>query len=240
MKATRATKDGPWCWLSKQALKIIRESFDETNDVSSALAAYVALAELASNNGSEGFTTTRAAIASRAGMSVRKLSDILKTLETAKLLAITKNYIAGTDEKARAPSTYLLLASGNRCPTSGNNCTGLGTDRNQASLPSLKENREEGGEENGEEIASLGSRKTRPTPKHLPDPEWLAGLSKSAEYRGIDVQREHGKMARWCEVNRKQPTRRRFINWLNRIDQPMALAAGNRGQETGKGMGWRR
>lgn len=238
MKATRATKDGPWCWLSKQALRTIREFFDETNDVSSALAAYVALAELASNKANEAFTATRAEIANRAGMSVRKLSDILKRLVVARLLEITANYIAGTEDKARAPSTYLLLKTrGNDCSTSGNNCTSLGTDRNHASLPSLKEQEKKEVQENGEEIASPGSRKARPTPKGLTDPEWLAELSKAEVYQGIDVSREHGKMVRWCEVNRKQPNRRRFINWLNRVDQPMTAQAARGSKE---GMGWRR
>ena len=30
------------------------------------------------------------------------------------------------------------------------------------------------------------------------------------------------KMATWCEVRRKQPTRARFVNWLNREDPPMS------------------
>ena len=35
-------------------------------------------------------------------------------------------------------------------------------------------------------------------------------------------QREFDKMTAWCTVNRKQPSRRRFINWLNRAERPMA------------------
>lgn len=51
--------------------------------------------------------------------------------------------------------------------------------------------------------------------------EWLENLKKNAAYEGIDVGREYGKMCAWCETNRKQPTRRRFINWLNRVDSPI-------------------
>ena len=59
-------------------------------------------------------------------------------------------------------------------------------------------------------------------PTYCDDPEWLMGIAADPAYTGIDVQTERAKMVRWCEVNRKQPTRRRFVNWLNRIDRPMA------------------
>jgi len=53
---------------------------------------------------------------------------------------------------------------------------------------------------------------------------WLADLSQDKSYEGIDVRREYGKMARWCEVNNKRATRRRFINWLNRVERPMTVS----------------
>ena len=64
---------------------------------------------------------------------------------------------------------------------------------------------------------------TAPTSK--PEPETAESICKaladSPAYAGIDVAREYMKMAAWCEVNHKLPTKRRFINWLNRIEQPM-------------------
>jgi len=60
-----------------------------------------------------------------------------------------------------------------------------------------------------------------PTAK-LSDDEWLESLAKDETYHGIEVRREHGKMLRWCETHRKQPTRKRFVNWLNRAERPMA------------------
>ena len=54
------------------------------------------------------------------------------------------------------------------------------------------------------------------------DAEWLKGLETDPAYVGIHVQREFDKMTAWCAVNRKQPSRRRFINWLNRAERPMA------------------
>jgi hypothetical protein len=57
------------------------------------------------------------------------------------------------------------------------------------------------------------------------DDLWLKTLSQDPTYNGIDVAREHGKMLRWCESNGKLPTRRRFINWLNRAEKPMLVTA---------------
>lgn len=65
-----------------------------------------------------------------------------------------------------------------------------------------------------------------PTPpaKTVPietDEQWLANLSLSHAFAGIDVPREHAKATLWCQTNRKQLSRRRFLNWLNRCDKPM-------------------
>ena len=56
--------------------------------------------------------------------------------------------------------------------------------------------------------------------------DWLKELSSESHYSHVQVMDEWGKMLRWCEVNRRQPTRRRFVNWLNRIERP--LTAGDR------------
>lgn len=55
----------------------------------------------------------------------------------------------------------------------------------------------------------------------LSDEEWLAELQAQPEYAKLNVKLLFGKMSTWCSVNNKQPTRRRFVNWLNREDQPM-------------------
>jgi hypothetical protein len=60
------------------------------------------------------------------------------------------------------------------------------------------------------------------------DSEWLEGLRADPAYEGIDVDREHGKMSRWCGVSGKQPTRRRFVNWLNRADRTLAGQTSNK------------
>jgi len=55
----------------------------------------------------------------------------------------------------------------------------------------------------------------------LADSEWLAQLAHDPVYDGIDVRREFGKMANWCKLRKKLPTRQRFVNWLNRADVPL-------------------
>lgn len=76
-----------------------------------------------------------------------------------------------------------------------------------------------------EESAPTSEKKPKRQPKSEPDDKtWMAGLLADPTYAGIDVANEHGKMVRWCDTNGKQATRRRFVNWLNRCDKPMAGA----------------
>jgi hypothetical protein len=60
-------------------------------------------------------------------------------------------------------------------------------------------------------------------PASVSDADWLQSLGQLPAYAGIDVAREHGKMVAWCSANRKQPTRRRFVNWLNRAERPIQI-----------------
>ncbi len=135
--AERSTSDGAFCWQTKEALRRIRQVFDQSHDVCSALSVYLALSEVASNNGRESFTTTQGDIGQRAGLSVRKVADVLRKLHTSGLVRITDNYLPGSDGKARAPSTFTMLAtSRNDCTSSRNNCGSSCMDGKQPSLPS--------------------------------------------------------------------------------------------------------
>lgn len=58
-------------------------------------------------------------------------------------------------------------------------------------------------------------------PTKISDEDWLTELATDLAYASIDVRREFAKMSAWCKANKKQPTRRRFINWLNRVEAPM-------------------
>ena len=63
----------------------------------------------------------------------------------------------------------------------------------------------------------VGSAKASP----VTDEEFFADLESDSCYAHVNILDEWAKMARWCGVNKKQATRRRFINWINRIDKPV-------------------
>jgi hypothetical protein len=69
-------------------------------------------------------------------------------------------------------------------------------------------------------------------PPSITDAQWLGLLKADATYAGIDIDREYGKMLRWCEVNNRKPTRRRFMNWLNRVERPMNGSANRQPNHT--------
>ncbi len=79
------------------------------------------------------------------------------------------------------------------------------TPRNTCRSRVQKQNKEEG---------ANGSR-----PQSVED--WLKELEHNPTYAGIDVPREYGKMLAWCNVRRKVPTKRRFVNWLNGADKTL-------------------
>lgn len=83
----------------------------------------------------------------------------------------------------------------------------------------------EGKEKEGKEKKD-GGRAVVTAP--VADSEWLAGLGANEAYRGLNITTEFAKMQAWCSANSKQPTRRRFINWLNRADKPMQARSGYR------------
>jgi hypothetical protein len=59
----------------------------------------------------------------------------------------------------------------------------------------------------------VGSRASAPSPDSV-----ISEMLSSPAYQGIDVRREFFKMQAWCEAHGKEATRRRFVNWLNRVD----------------------
>jgi len=67
-------------------------------------------------------------------------------------------------------------------------------------------------------------KESSPVPPVESDADWLESLKVDPAYVGIDVANEHAKAIRWCDTNRKQLSRRRFVNWLNRAERPMGGA----------------
>lgn len=88
-------------------------------------------------------------------------------------------------------------------------------DSTQAQRQKTSRSKRRGEEKRKEEKRGEGDARSRA------DSDYLESLKTDPTYAGINVVQEHGKMARWCEVNRKVPSRARFVNWLNRCERPM-------------------
>src|ERR1043166_1045301 len=129
------SNEDPGCWQSKAALERIRQALDGKKAVTSALAGYLALREIASDEEGHTFSTTHAHIASRCGLSVRTVAARLKDLASIALVAIV------TPQRL-APSTYTLLSFGNDCRTIRNGCRTFGNGPKQVTLPRSEEKEE--------------------------------------------------------------------------------------------------
>lgn len=207
----RSAKDGPFCWQSKPALRRIREHFDGRRDTHTAIAAYVALTEIASDQQSEWFRAEQSYIAHKAGMSARTLGPLLPDLEAAGVLRTRKTAL-------KAPLIYeLLLTDQKTLPNDQqllpNDTQSLPNARQVtfSELPTVEERNEEKKEERRKVSAPA------PTLEAL-----IEEFKDNPAYKGIDVTREAHKMANWCATNGRHATRKRFINWLNRCESPIA------------------
>jgi hypothetical protein len=202
----RQIKDGPWCWQSKATLKTISDIFDATKDIASARSVYVALSEIASDEGSESFTRPISQIASRAAVSYRTAASILNRFESLKLIAIDRHLVEGTKE--RSPSTFTLL--GNDCRTSGNGCS-------KASLPrNIKETEKK-------------RKETNKKNTHSADFLSLNGL-KPEETQIISQYNETLVPLGWLPVDKVTPTVRTILDncTLERFKELVATAAQDR------------
>ena len=59
----------------------------------------------------------------------------------------------------------------------------------------------------------------RKTSESADDDAWLQGLASNPLYAGLNLRLELAKMQVWCETNRCLPSRRRFVNWINKAEQ---------------------
>ena len=74
--------------------------------------------------------------------------------------------------------------------------------------------------------ADAGTEKRAASPKKskkpkLTDEQFIAELKADPVYSGIDIDREYGKMVRWCSMKGAKPSQMRLVRWLNKIDVPM-------------------
>jgi hypothetical protein len=93
------------------------------------------------------------------------------------------------------------------------------------------------------------SKKDQKKKELLTDEQWMEKQKLNPAWKGIDIDREFAKMAAWCEVKSKKPSRARFVNWLNRCEVPLVVtvSGGNklpagvvRGARPPQANGWNR
>jgi hypothetical protein len=185
----------PYCWQAKAVLRKIREACDRTNTVASAVATYVALTEIASDETNDRFTTTHAWIARMSGLGIRTVQARLKELVEIGALAIETPDL-------RAPSTYHLLAFGNGCVAFGNGCAAFSNGKEHASLPTSEEHQKNRSEEHQKNVGNFALEPDSGKPPikkraagaaPASDQDFLESLSRDPAYQGIDVAREHQK-----------------------------------------------
>ncbi len=211
----RAIKDGPWCWQNKAALRLINESFSESNRISSALCVYVALTKLASDHHqSKRFQVAKSRIAEAAGVSIRTVTDVLAVLESIKVVKIERQKISGS--AADAPSFYTILPVGNGCMGVGNGCTPVGNHRFRPALPDLKKESKKNLRRIGEKRGSA-SRPARPTLEDVKMEAAKIGLPESEAEGFFDHFESNG----W-KVGGKAPMKSwqaALKNWKRRVPE---------------------
>lgn len=70
--------------------------------------------------------------------------------------------------------------------------------------------------------AMRGARKKS---SELSDEEWVASLEAEPALKGINVKQEIARCQFWCKNNKRVPTRRTIVNWLNRAEKVVDLKA---------------
>ncbi|NLH83999.1 MAG: hypothetical protein GX450_01055 [Verrucomicrobia bacterium] len=186
----------PFAWQDKNILRRIRE---EVEDYGTAISVYVALCFVASDKEADQFTTTHEWLAQLSGASARTVRRRLTDLQRIKAVEITT-------PPMRAPSTYRLLDPEGNTRTFGHCGRTLG----------------HGGRALGHgEALTVAYIRSTTTEKHNSSStelseSWLGELASEKPYQQLDLTGELAKARRWCLENRRQCTRRFFVNWLNR------------------------
>lgn len=141
-------------------------------------------------------------------LSISGLVDFYETPDGKKYLQVSR-----WQERTRAEKS--------KYPAFDNTCQQMFGNDNKCSLPSSPSPSSSPPSPASRRHSSEGSGK--PNASEPSDEVWLVGLTRSPAYEGIDVKREHARMVIWCGEHKKQPTRRRFIRWLNKTEKPLRI-----------------
>ncbi len=107
-----ATDEAPFCWQNKRVLRLITETFAESNQAASARSVYLAMTEIASDLQAETFIAGIADIARRAGVSYKTVDRLLGGLVALGVIAVRRRATAAGSGRIKAPSEYTLLSIG--------------------------------------------------------------------------------------------------------------------------------
>lgn len=111
----RDIRQAPFAWVAKNILRLIREHFDSSSQLTLALAIYLVLTEIASNLETNQFTTSYANIASKAGVSRRTVIRIMKQLEEIGIISIEER----REGKRNLSNVISLLGGDSLTPVTG-------------------------------------------------------------------------------------------------------------------------
>jgi len=151
--------------------------------------------------------TGRHSIAEKTGVNASKVFRVLERLKSEQQIS----------QQAGAKNSIITIMNWHKYQhTEQENEQPASSNRAAAEHKQQQEQQEQQNDK------TVGAPKAAPaSAKPMISDDWLGDLKADRAYAGLDVDRQLGKMKRYCEVNHKQPTRRRFINWLNRCDVPL-------------------
>jgi hypothetical protein len=80
----------PWCWLRKRQLRMLADVFAEgkVGNLAAARSVYLALSEIASDRENDTFTVATLYIAQRAGVTLKTVRRVVKTLKQLGFLKV--------------------------------------------------------------------------------------------------------------------------------------------------------
>lgn len=73
----------------------------------------------------------------------------------------------------------------------------------------------------------IAEHKRKPAKKvsEMNDEDWVISLESEPSLKGINIKQEIGRAQFWCKNNKRVPTRRFLINWLNKAERVVDLKA---------------